>query len=261
MRYFICQEANSLPVLELTDAELPNIDPEKILEWKSTCKNTQENIPVIVGREFDGTPIIFDLTCAPHVLVAGNDKQIQNVKQAIIESLLFQAEHPEAIIMDLSKRNNLHIRHTIEVMINELEILISEMTCRFRLFTDSRVYELKSYNKQSEENTLPFIVVLLKWPDKANQDDYQYLTFCEKLKLLVIKSRAVGIRWIVMSHVPMSIPSTILSDLSGRLVFRQEGFDYLNLLYSDFVTLDKKEEFFLRLPDKKNLIKGITFGT
>lgn len=227
MQYFICKEANSLPVLELASAESLNIKPdEKIREWKSILKNTQEEIPVLIGGGSNGKPIIFDLTRAPHVLIAGNDKQVQSIKMTIIKSFILN--EPKAIVIDFFKRENPYtgLNEFLEDVSNELGFLVLEMKSRFRLLSDSRCYTLKDYNKNHGEDTLSFIVVFLNWPNKVSTGDNIYRSFYERIKRLVCKSRPVGIHLIIVSDTPYSVPSPISSNLLTQIIFNQKEFDY-----------------------------------
>lgn len=90
----------------LTDSvglEVPNINrslvPIKQLVSSSEFKESKAELPVAIGSTIEGKTKVFDLTKAPHLLVAGSTNQGKSVGLNVIAASLLYAKRPSELKM------------------------------------------------------------------------------------------------------------------------------------------------------------------
>ena len=126
-------------------------------EWS----NTKARLPIALGKNIYGKPIIADLAKAPHLLVAGSTGSGKSVCiNTIIVSLLykFSPEQLRFIMVDpkqveLQQYNNLP--HMIIPVVTDpkkavlaLQWLVNEMEKRYKLFAKVGVRKIEEFNKR-----------------------------------------------------------------------------------------------------------------
>ncbi len=143
--------------------ELPNKNPEQvllrdILESAEWARSSYE-IPVAIGKETSGKPLIADLTRMPHLLIAGATGSGKTVcLNSIIGSLLyrFTPEDLRFVMVD-PKIVEMQIYNTLPHMLipvvtspkkvpAALKYLINEMERRYKLFAATGVRNLAGFN-------------------------------------------------------------------------------------------------------------------
>ena len=144
--------------------ELPNEDREVVfLRELISAKAFEEkyDLPLALGRNIAGSPIITDLGKMPHLLVAGTTGSGKSVAvNAMIISLLYTLEpHQLKFIMidpkmlELSVYENIpHLLHPVVTephkAVVALKWAVQEMNNRYRLMSELGVRSIHSYNSK-----------------------------------------------------------------------------------------------------------------
>lgn len=148
--------------------ELPNAHRETVY-MRDLCEDsaytkTEAKLPLILGKDISGEPIIADLAKMPHVLVAGTTGSGKSVAiNTMIMSLVYHhtPEQCKFIMIDpkmleLSVYDN--IPHLLAPVVTEpgkavvaLKWAVKEMENRYRLMSALGVRNIDNYNKRLEE--------------------------------------------------------------------------------------------------------------
>ncbi len=148
--------------------ELPNTHRETvflrdILE-SAAYKNMSEGLPLILGKDIGGTPIVADLAKMPHLLVAGTTGSGKSVAiNTMILSLLYKytANECQFIMIDpkmLELSAYQDIPHLLAPVVTDprkavsaLKWVVKEMEQRYRAMSMIGVRNVNNYNKVIEE--------------------------------------------------------------------------------------------------------------
>ena len=183
----------------------PSIVPLKAMLNDDAFRNSKAELPVAIGYTITQKVKTFDLTDAPHLLVAGATKQGKSVGLNVIISSLLYAKHPSELkfvfidpkMVEFTAYNSL-LKHYLAVLpmaVSEederenaiikqpkqaeqvLNSLCIEMDERYKLLASACVNDIKLYNKKYKERHLlpteghkhlPYLVVVI--------DEYADLT-------------------------------------------------------------------------------------
>ena len=204
--------ASGVRVVTLRDSvgiEVPNntpsIVPLKALLNDESYRNSKYELPIAIGYTITQEVKTFDLTDAPHLLVAGATKQGKSVGLNVIISSLLYAKHPSELkfvfidpkMVEFTAYNSL-LKHYLAVLpnaVNEedekekaiikqpkdaeqvLNSLCIEMDERYKLLASAGVNDIKLYNEKYKNRHLlpteghkylPYLVVVI--------DEYADLT-------------------------------------------------------------------------------------
>ena len=246
--------------------EVPN-EKKKIVSMQSVLnsKKFQEakmELPCAMGKTITNEVFMFDLTKAPHLLVAGATGQGKSVGlNAILTSLLYK-KHPAElkIVLVDPKMVEFSIYKTIDKhflaslpeqfddpiitdtskVIRTLQSLCVEMDARYELLKDAGERNIKDYNRkfiarelnpEKGHKFMPYIVVVI--------DEYGDLimTAGKEIELPIAriaqKARAVGIHMIIATQRPTTniITGTIKANFPARIAFKvSQGIDSKTIL-------------------------------
>ena len=152
--------------------EVPNLVKTKVImrdllesdEWK----NSKARIPLALGKDVYGHPIIADLAEMPHCLIAGSTGSGKSVCiNAIIASLLYKFS-PDQLrfvmidpkVVELQQYNSLP--HLVVPVVNDpkkvilaLRWVVNEMEKRYQIFARVGVRNIKSFNDRPKDKPLP----------------------------------------------------------------------------------------------------------
>ena len=148
--------------------ELPNAHRETVY-LRDLCEdesyaNTQAKLPLLLGKDISGEPIIADLAKMPHVLVAGTTGSGKSVAiNTMIMSLIYHLtpEQCKFIMIDpkmleLSVYDG--IPHLLSPVVTEpgkavvaLKWTVKEMEQRYRLMSNLGVRNIENYNKRLDD--------------------------------------------------------------------------------------------------------------
>lgn len=143
--------------------EVPNKDPQAvyirdILESEAWV-NTKAEIPIALGKEVSGRPLIADLTKMPHLLIAGSTGSGKTVCiNSVVTSLLYHSS-PEDLrfVMVDPKIVEMQVFNSLPHMLvpvvtepkkvpNALKYLLNEMEKRYQIFAQVGVRNIAGYN-------------------------------------------------------------------------------------------------------------------
>ena len=209
-------------------------------------RNKKLNLPLAIGKDISGTPIISDLTAMPHLLIAGATGSGKTVCiNSIIMSLLYSRTPDELkLIMVDPKKVEMAAFHRLPHLIcpvitdagktaMALAWVIKEMEDRYDYCARAGVRNIKSYNSRqpapAEEKSadgegipdkMPYIVLLIdELADLMLIAAKEIETSIARLAHL---SRAVGIHLILATQRPSVdvVTGIIKANLPGRISFK-----------------------------------------
>lgn len=153
-----------IPGKSVIGIEIPNLkrDPvflKEVLD-NDAFTNSSVRLPIALGVDFVGAPVVADLTKMPHLLIAGTTGSGKSVAlNAMICSILFKAQ-PDAVkfLMVDPKRLELssyegipHLMHPVVVDPKKasqvLRWTVEEMERRYRVISDLGVKSIDAYNE------------------------------------------------------------------------------------------------------------------
>ena len=222
--------------IEVPNRKRINVYLKEILQ-SSEFQNGKYKLPIALGIDIGGKPIIADLAELPHLLIAGATGSGKSVCiNNIILSIIYKL-NPEKVkfIMIDPKRVELNIYNGIPHLlipiitdanqaIKVLNWAISEMEKRFKIFAESGVRNLDGYNEyvrniNNGTDSLPCIIIvideladlMLSSPVKAE----------ESLCRLAQMTRATGIHLIIATQRPSVdiITGSIKVNFPSRIAF------------------------------------------
>ena len=222
--------------IEVPNRKRINVYLKEILQ-SSEFQNGKYKLPIALGIDIGGKPIISDLTELPHLLIAGATGSGKSVCiNNIILSILYKLspEKVKFLMMD-PKRVELNIYNGIPHLlipiitdasqaIKVLNWSISEMEKRFKIFAEAGVRNLDGYNEyvrnmNNDTEPLPYIIIvideladlMLSSPVKAE----------ESLCRLAQMTRATGIHLIIATQRPSVdiITGSIKVNFPSRIAF------------------------------------------
>lgn len=208
-------------------------------------------IPIYLGKDVSGNPLVVDLTSLPHLLIAGRTGTGKSVcLNSIILSMLMSRGPDEVRMLmidpkmvELSGYRKLpHLMHPVVTDMKKAEAILAwavdKMEERYQLLARAGVRHITVYNQLSDEEKreriapeseaewetiprqLPFIVIVAdEMADlmmTAGKDVEQHII------RLAQKSRAVGIHLILATQKPTVdvITGLIKSNLPARIAFQ-----------------------------------------
>ena len=233
--------------------EVPNTRPsvvsmESILNTRQFQETTME-LPCAIGKTITNEVFMFDLTKAPHILIAGSTGQGKSVAlNTMIMSLLYK-KHPAEMKLVLMDPYGVELgvysqiaNHFLATLPNESTIvsnsnkvvstlngLCKEMEVRYDLLKKAYVRNIKEYNKKFIARQLnptighrfmPYIVVVIDeygdFIEEKGQD------FEKPIVQLAQYARAVGIHMIISTKRPTNdiITGAIKANFPTRIAFR-----------------------------------------
>lgn len=254
--------------------EVPNIKSSMVylseLIESREFKNSNMALPLVIGKDTSGKPLIADLAQMPHLLIAGTTGSGKTVcVNSIIAGLLYHST-PEQLkfVMVDPKMVELAVYGTIPHMLSPvvtdpkkaaatLGWVVVEMENRYRLFASRAVRNIQAFNAQSEER-LPYIVVVIDELADLMMVAQDKVEGC--ITRLAQLSRAVGIHLIlatqrpsvdvitgvIKANFPARISFKVASKVDSRTVLDLNGADKL---------LGKGDLLFLQ-PGEAKLIRG-----
>ena len=222
--------------IEVPNRKRINVYLKEILQ-SSEFQNGKYKLPIALGIDIGGKPIIADLTELPHLLIAGATGSGKSVCiNNIILSIIYKLS-PEKVkfLMIDPKRVELNIYNGIPHLlipivtdtsqaIKVLNWAISEMEKRFKIFAEVGVRNLEGYNEyvrniNNDTESLPYIIIvideladlMLSSPVKAE----------ESLCRLAQMTRATGIHLIIATQRPSVdiITGSIKVNFPSRIAF------------------------------------------
>ncbi len=238
--------------------EVPNPSPEmvvlrEILESRE-FQQARAALPIALGKDLEGKPVIADLARMPHLLIAGATGSGKSVcVNTIITSLIYR-HSPRTLrflmvdpkMVELSVYNSLpHLRHKVITDNRDaaavLKWAVMEMQERYALLAANGCRNLQDFNKRVHDGvplqtaarpdvafedrsykgtTLPYIVVVIdEMADLMMTVQGEVET---PIAMLAQKARAIGIHLILATQRPSVnvITGLIKANFPSRIAFR-----------------------------------------
>jgi S-DNA-T family DNA segregation ATPase FtsK/SpoIIIE len=245
---------DNIPGKSTMGIEVPNLDRERV-RLKDLFQIGQEQIlkmalPMCLGKDASGNPMIEDLARIPHVLIAGTTGSGKSVCiNSIIMTLLLtqRPDHVKLILVDpkmVEMQDYKAIPHLMAPIIDDmskaesiLEWATQKMDERYETMSEAQVRHIKDYNKLTREEIIerfnasteddkaklqfhmPYIVIII--------DELADLMMTSKeveghIVRIAQKARAVGIHLILATQRPEAqvVTGLIKSNMPGRICFQ-----------------------------------------
>ena len=226
----------TIPGSNTVGIELPNPSRENVylseILNNADFKKKEIKLPIALGKNISGLPIIGDLSAMPHLLIAGTTGSGKSVCiNTIILSLLFKhtPEKCKFILIDpkmLELSTYEGIPHLLCPVITEakkaasvLGWVVKEMESRYRLMTKEGVRNIDGYNAK-HKLPMPFIVVVVdEMSDLMLVAGKEIENYIQKLSQM---ARAAGIHIIMATQRPSVdvITGTIKANFPTRISFQ-----------------------------------------
>ena len=193
-------------------------------------------LPLALGRDTSGTPVVADLARAPHLLIAGATGSGKSacINGVIVSLLMYHGPESLRFIMVDPKLVELpgynHIPHMIGKVITDLEDvhgaltwLLLQMDERYRLFRECTVRNIDAYNRLARRrkklDPLPRIVLVVD--ELADL----MMTAPEEIEKQLVRlaqmARATGIHLVLATQRPSTdvVTGLIKANFPSRIAF------------------------------------------
>ncbi len=217
--------------IELPNASRENVYIREILN-NADFRKKEIKLPIALGKNISGNPIVGDLASMPHLLIAGTTGSGKSVCiNTIILSLLYRhtPEKCKFILIDpkmLELSTYEGIPHLLCPVITEakkaasvLGWVVKEMESRYRLMTKEGVRNIDGYNNK-HQLPMPYIVVVVdEMSDLMLVAGKEIESYIQKLSQM---ARAAGIHIIMATQRPSVdvITGTIKANFPTRISFQ-----------------------------------------
>jgi DNA segregation ATPase FtsK/SpoIIIE, S-DNA-T family len=246
----------SIPGKNTVGVEVPN-EKQVLVRLRELIENCSESIdkmriPLFLGKDVSGRPLVVDLTKMPHLLIAGRTGTGKSVCLNTLILSMLMTRNPDQVKMllidpkmvELSPYKRVpHLMHPVITDMKKAEAVLAwavdKMEERYDLLAQVGVRHLDSYNKlgkakvlaklgieeDSEEaeripESMPYIVII------ADEMADMMMTSGKDVEGHIIrlaqKSRAVGIHLVLATQKPTVdvITGLIKSNLPARIAFQ-----------------------------------------
>ncbi len=239
-----------IPGRPVVGVEVPNTRTEAVfmraVMESDAWQKSHAAIPIVLGKDVAGNPVILDLAKAPHLLIAGATGSGKSVcMNTLITSLLFKFPPDELRLIMVDPKivefeDYKTLPHLITPVINDskkvpiaLRWAVTEMEKRYHILAKAGVKKLSEYNTRQDatpiidENgvaapeKMPVLVVIIDelaelMMTDARKDSEAYITRIAQL------GRAAGVHIVVATQRPSTqiITGVIKANLPTRIAFR-----------------------------------------
>ena len=227
---------STIPGRNTVGIELPNQSRENVylseILHNQEFKNKNIKLPIALGKNISGVPIVGDLASMPHLLIAGTTGSGKSVCiNTIILSLLYKhtPDKCKFILIDpkmLELSTYEGVPHLLCPVITEakkaasvLGWVVKEMESRYRLMTKEGVRNIDGYNTK-HKLPMPYIVVVVdEMSDLMLVAGKEIENYIQKLSQM---ARAAGIHIIMATQRPSVdvITGTIKANFPTRISFQ-----------------------------------------
>ncbi len=244
-----------LPGKNTVGIEVPNDERQivclrEVME-EADGKTRKMRIPLFLGKDVAGHPLVVDLTSLPHLLIAGRTGTGKSVCLNSIISSMLMTRRPDEVRMlmidpkmvELSPYRSLpHLMHPVVTDMRKAEAIlgwaVEKMEERYHILARAGVRHISVYNQLGEEELydrvkpeddedrkhipthMPYIVIV------ADELADLMMTAAKEVEGHIIrlaqKSRAVGIHLVLATQKPTVdvITGLIKSNLPARIAFQ-----------------------------------------
>ena len=219
--------------------EVPNAKRATVgfKELLGPLREARLNVPMILGRDIQGTPKLIDVAKCPHLLIAGTTGSGKSVCiNGLVASILYTKSPKEVRlimvdpkVVELNVYNG--IPHLLTPVITEpkrvlkmLNWLVGEMDRRYNVFSQLGVRNIENFNARIKEfgyatEKMPYIVLIMdEFADLMTvigKDIEDYI------RRIMAKARAAGIHVVMATQRPSAevVTGTIKNNIPTRIAF------------------------------------------
>jgi S-DNA-T family DNA segregation ATPase FtsK/SpoIIIE len=244
-----------IPGKNTVGIEVPNADRQlvrlrEVIE-EANGKAGKMRIPIYLGKDVAGNPMVADLASLPHLLIAGRTGTGKSVCLNTLIASILMTRRPDEVrlllidpkMVELSQYKTLpHLMHPVVTDMRKAEAILAwaveKMEERYSLLARAGVRHISGYNQLGEEELmerlqpesdeerknipthLPYIVIV------ADEMADLMMTAAKEVETHIIrlaqKSRAVGIHLVLATQKPTVdvITGLIKSNLPARIAFQ-----------------------------------------
>ncbi|MHB1036523.1 MAG: DNA translocase FtsK [Pirellulales bacterium] len=236
--------------IEVPNAERQLVRLREVIE-ETNGKAQKMQIPIYLGKNVSGEPMVVDLTTLPHLLIAGRTGTGKSVCLNTIIVSMLMTRRPDEVRMllidpkmvELSPYKRLpHLMHPVVTDMQKAEAMLAwaveKMEERYALLARAGVRHISVYNQLGEEELmdrlkpendeerkqipvhLPYVIIV------ADEMADLMMTAAKEVEAHIIrlaqKSRAVGIHLVLATQKPTVdvITGLIKSNLPARISFQ-----------------------------------------
>ncbi|WP_042272912.1 FtsK/SpoIIIE family DNA translocase [Faecalimicrobium dakarense] len=216
--------------IEVPNEEAQMVGLREVLE-SDEFKKFDSPLAMALGKDISGKPIIGDIGKMPHLLIAGSTGSGKSVcVNTLINSILYKAKPDEVKfllidpkVVELASYNG--IPHLLIPVVtdpkkaaNALNWAVVEMNRRYKLFADTQVKDITSYNEKAEEKLPKIVIIIDELADlmMASANDVE-----DYICRLAQMARAAGMHLIVATQRPSVdvITGVIKANIPSRIAF------------------------------------------
>ena len=244
-----------IPGKEVVGVEIPHLSPQTVLTRdimeSAAWRDSKADIPIVIGKDIAGEPVVIDLSRAPHLLIGGI---AGSGKSALVNSLIisllahFSADELQLIMFDpkvVELECYQNLPQLITPVINDSEKLpsalhwaVTEMEKRYRFLARAQVKKIKQYNARMSRldapfadeygalipKKLPYIVIIIDdLADAMMLETRDEVETC--INRIAAKGRAVGVHMVIATQSPRKdvVTGLIKANLPTRIAFMVSG--------------------------------------
>ena len=222
--------SNNGVIIEIPNDEIKNVKFKDLLKSKEFAKSTA-TLPIILGVDVFGVPVIKDLHNFPHLLIggktgAGKTVLLKNIYESL--SHKFSSSQCKFVIIDpkaydftkYGKNKNMLMPVITEPdeSFNVFNQIIDILDCRYEILHKNKMRNITEYNKKY--NDMPYIIILIdEMADLSALNKKQFESF---VQTITQKARAVGIHLIMATQrFDRSVITGVISaNMPTRICFK-----------------------------------------
>ena len=226
-----------VPGEALVGLEMPSPHPRtvmlrSVIEGRAFEKTASKGgLPIALGEDTGGEPVVADLASLPHLLIAGATGSGKSVCINTIVASLLMKQPPDRVRMlmvdpkrvELTPFNGIpHLVSPVIVETDEVLVVLKglqdEMLRRYKLMEEIGARNLEGYNRKASE-LMPFLVVIIdELADLMMAAAYEAESGLVRLAQL---GRATGIHLILATQRPSVnvVTGLLKANVPGRVAF------------------------------------------
>ncbi|PPA71673.1 DNA translocase FtsK [Jeotgalibacillus proteolyticus] len=242
--------------IEIPNASGRPVALKEILDHKAFHESTA-TLPIALGLDIEGQPVVTDIGKMPHGLIAGATGSGKSVCiNSILVSLLYHSSPDDLRLLlidpkmvELAPYN--HIPHLVSPVITDvkaataaLKWAVEEMERRYQLFAHAGVRDISRYNQKAKESRqfnqkLPYLVIVID--ELADLMMMSPADVEEAICRIAQKARACGIHLLIATqrpsvdvitglikaNVPTRVAFSVSSQVDSRTIIDTSGADRL----------------------------------
>ncbi len=226
---------DSIPETTYLGIEIPRMTRElvriKELMGSEEMQNSRMMLPVPIGKDINGRPVIADIQKMPHLLIAGATGSGKSVLTNNFINSLIMMKTPDELKLILVDPKQVEfmdyngIAHLLTPVITEMDKVlnalkwaVSEMEQRYTILAKSQVRNIESYNEKKGFAAMPYLVIVIDEMADMMMTGNRVETETAIVRLAQ-KARAVGIHLILATQRPSVnvITGIIKANIPGRV--------------------------------------------